>query len=179
MSAPAPPRPGKLLAGFFLGHQSLAGQLLQRLEGLFGPIDLVSRWFPFDFTAYYTREMGRPLFRRMVAFKRLFEQEQLPDVKHLTNAIEADFTVHGRRMVNIDPGYLLLERLVLATGKNFSHRIYIGRGIYADLTLVYRKGKFEPLPWTFPDYADSRLQDFLYKVREKYAHDLKRHQNER
>jgi len=173
MSVPAPSRPAKLLVGFFLGHQNLAATLMERMEGLFGPIDLVSRWFPFDYTDYYTREMGTPLYRRMLAFKRLIDQEQLPDIKHLTNTIESDHATHGGRIVNIDPGYLLLERLVLATGKNFSHRIYLRRGIYADLTLIYRKGRFESLPWTYPDYADSRLQAFLHKVRKKYAHDLK------
>jgi hypothetical protein len=108
-----------------------------------------------------------------LAFKNLIDQEQLPDIKHQTNAIESAFTREGRREVNIDPGYLLLERLVLATGKNFSHRIYLRRGIYADLTLVYRKERFASLPWTYPDYADARLQAFLLEVREKYALDLK------
>jgi hypothetical protein len=173
MSVPAPPRPAKLLVGFFLVHQALAGTILERLEDLFGPMDLVSRWFAFDYTEYYVPEMGRPLFRRIVAFKHLIDQEQLADIKHQTNAIESDLTADGRRRVNIDPGYLLLERLVLATGKNFSHRIYLRRGIYADLTLIYRKGRFESLSWTYPDYADERLQEFLFKVRKKYARDLK------
>ena len=173
MSVPVPSRPAKLLIGFFLAHQNLAGTIMERLEDLFGPIDLVSRWLSFDYTDYYTREMGAPLYRRMVAFKRLIDQEQLPDIKHLTNAIEADYASHGGRVVNIDPGYLLLERLVLATGKNFSHRIYLRRGIYADLTLIYRQGRFESLPWTYPDYADVQLQDFLFMVRKKYALDLK------
>jgi hypothetical protein len=173
MSVPVPSRPAKLLIGFFLARQKLAGTILERLEDLFGPIDLVSRWLPFDYTDYYTREMGAPLYRRMVAFKRLIDQEQLPDIKHLTNAIEDDHAAPAGRVVNIDPGYLLLERLVLATGKNYSHRIYLRRGIYADLTLIYRQGRFESLPWTYPDYADVQLQDFLFKVRKKYALDLK------
>jgi hypothetical protein len=173
MSVPASPRPAKLLVGFFTAHQQLAGTLMERLEASFGPVDLVSRWLPFDFTDYYATEMGTPLYRRMVAFKRLVDQEALPDIKHLTNALEAEFTRKGSRAVNIDPGYLLLERLVLATGKNFSHRIYLRRGIYADLTLIYRKGHFESLPWTYPDYRDDHLQDFLLKVRNKYALDLK------
>jgi len=173
MSVPASPRPAKLLVGFFMAHQQLAGTLMERLEAHFGPIDLVSRWLPFDFTDYYTREMGTPLYRRMVAFKRLVDQDALPDIKHLTNALETEFMCKGSRVVNIDPGYLLLERLVLATGKNFSHRIYLRRGIYADLTLMYRKGRFQSLPWTYPDYMDDHLQDFLLKVRTKYALDLK------
>jgi hypothetical protein len=75
--------------------------------------------------------------------------------------------------VNIDPGYLLFERFVLASGKNFSHRIYIGRQIYADLTLVFRKGAFETLPWTYPDYADCPIRGFLERARKKYAVNLK------
>ena len=173
MSVPASSRPAKLLVGFFTAHRQLAGTLMERLEAHFGSVDLVSRWLPFDFTDYYTREMGTPLYRRMVAFKPLVDQEALPDIKHLTNALETEFTREGSRAVNIDPGYLLLERLVLATGKNFSHRIYLRRGIYADLTLIYRKGHFESLPWTYPDYRDKHLQAFLLKVRHKYALDLK------
>lgn len=119
MSVPVPSRPAKLLVGFFLGHQSLAGTLMDRMEDLFGPLDLVSRWLPFDYTDYYTREMGAPLYRRMVAFKRLIDQAQLPDIKHLTNALESDHATRDGRVVNIDPGYLLLERFVLATGKIF------------------------------------------------------------
>ena len=172
MSVPGPPRPAKLVVGFFLRQRHLAETVVARLEDLFGPVDIVSRWLPFDFTTYYEREMGGPLFRRVAAFKHLIAQEQLPDIKHQTNAVEADFAAEGRRGINVDPGYMLLERFVLATGKNFSHRIYLRRGIYADLTLVYRKGRFESLPWTYPDYADARLQAFLYKVRRKYALDL-------
>jgi len=173
MSVPAPPRPAKLMVGFFLVRQALAEAVIARLEDLYGPVDLVSPWLAFDYTDYYAQEMGQPLYRRLVAFKDLVDQERLPDIKHQTNDLETAFTCDGRRSVNIDPGYLLLERLVLATGKNFSHRIYLRRGIYADLTLIYRKGRFESLPWTYPDYADRRLQDFLFKVRRKYALDLK------
>jgi hypothetical protein len=174
MSVPAPPRPAKLIVGFFLARQTLAEAVAGRLADLFGPVDLASEWLPFDFTDYYEKEMGRPLYRQLLAFKNLIDQEQLPDIKHQTNAIESAFAREDRREVNIDPGYLLLERLVLATGKNFSHRIYLRRGIYADLTLVYRKERFESLPWTYPDYADARLQAFLFEVRKKYASDLKK-----
>ena len=80
----------------------------------------------------------------------------------------------GKRSVNIDPGYLLYERFVLATGKNYSHRIYVGQGIYADLTLIFQKGAYRPLPWTYPDYADAPMADFLMEVRHKYGEDIKK-----
>jgi len=84
------------------------------------------------------------------------------------------YSLNQGRRANIDPGYLLYERFVLASGKNFAHRIYIGHCIYADLTLIYRKGAFETLPWTYPDYADQPILSFLERVRKKYAVDIKR-----
>jgi len=139
----------------------------------FGPVDLTSSWFPFDFTAYYEPEMGTPLFRRMLAFRTRVNQGALAEIKHLTNDLEQKYSIGGKRTINIDPGYLLHERFVLATGKNFSHRIYIGQQIYADLTLMYQKGRFQPLPWTFPDYADKKMRAYLQRVRQKYVLDVK------
>ncbi|MGA6927708.1 MAG: DUF4416 family protein, partial [Desulfosarcina sp.] len=118
-------------------------------------------------------EMGTPLSRRMIVFKPLIEQLQLAAIKGMTNRLEDKYRQQGGRRVNIDPGYLLPERFVLATGKNFTHRIYVGDGIYADLTLIYRKGAFRTLPWTYPDYADRQLIDFLSLVRKKYMVGLK------
>jgi hypothetical protein len=137
-------------------------------------VDLVSPWLPFDFTSYYEPEMGAPLFRRIFVFKPLIAQEDLPAVKIRTNRLENDHAEGERRRINIDPGYLLLEKFVLATGKNFAHRIYIGQGIYADLTLTYTKGAFQTLPWTYPDYASAEIRQFLLQVRHKYSMDLKK-----
>ena len=173
MSQPRPAAPAKLVIGFLLRDKALAGGVIEELGSFFGPLDLVSPWLPFDFTDYYAREMGTPLYRRLVVYKRLVEQDKLPDIKHITNRIEARGTVQGRRKVNIDPGLLLLERFVLATGKNFTHRVYLGRGIYADLTLIYRQGAFHTLPWTYPDYADARHQAFLRQARRKLQRDMK------
>jgi hypothetical protein len=173
MSQPKEPMPGKLVVSVFLKEKTLIKSVAEKLMENFGTVDLISAWMPFDWTTYYQSEMGEPLYRRMMVFTRLVEQHALPDIKLTTNNIEKEFVLGSRRRVNIDPGYLLLERFVLATGKNFSHRIYIGKQIYADLTLVYRKGRFQALPWTFPDYADHGMHGFLEKAREKYAFDLK------
>jgi hypothetical protein len=117
--------------------------------------------------------MGEPLFRRVMAFGGLINQGALASIKRTTNAIEDTYAIEGKRRVNIDPGYMLAERFVLATGKNFTHRIYIGGGIYADLTLMYQKGAFRALPWTYPDYAGEKMQDFLTLVRDRYLRDMK------
>lgn len=174
MSLPQPPTPAKLIAGFFLKDKSLAGDIAQDLQDRLGSVDMVSAWLNFDYTTYYGKEMGAPLSRRLMVFTSLVEQTKLAGIKRMTNELEQKYRRQGQRRVNIDPGYLLPERFVLATGKNFTHRIYIGQGIYADLTLIYRKGAFRTLPWTYPDYADSRLIDFLTLVRKKYMVDLKR-----
>ena len=127
---------------------------------------------PFDYTSYYENEMGAPLFRRVFAFDKLIRQNDLAAIKLDTNHIEQKYTQNGKRRVNIDPGYMLHERFVLASGKNFSHRIYLDEGIYADLTLMYINGSFQKLPWTYPDYADRPMQTVLERIRKKYIADL-------
>lgn len=168
MSRPKPPEPAKLIAGLFTPEKGLCAPVVAVLEKQFGPVDFVSRWLLFDYTDYYTPEMGGPLFRRVLSFKRLIEQDQLPRIKNYTNALEQKWVRNGKRRINIDPGYLLPARFVLATGKNFAHRIYIGHSIYADLTLLYENGRFKTLPWTYPDYADPSLQVVLGQIRDKY-----------
>ena len=173
MSAPRPPMPAKLVIGIFLKDKSLARPVAEAFELEFGPADLVSPWFPFLDTAYYEPEMGAPLFRRMFAFRELVEQDSLSDIKLVTNRIESAHLQNGMRTVNIDPGYLLYERFVLATGKNFAHRIHTGKGIYADLTLIWQNGNYRELPWTYPDYARENVLGFLGTVRDRFRAGLK------
>jgi hypothetical protein len=173
MSVPTEAKPGKLVIGLLLHHRSLLPAVVADLKARCGPIDMISPWFRFDFTDYYHDEMGAPLYRRILIFRDLLPQDQLAEIKLKTNGVEERYTQDTKRQVNIDPGYLLYERFVLATGKNFTHRIYIGKRIYADLTLIYQKGDFQTLPWTYPDYADRQMRSFLLGVRQKYASDLK------
>ncbi len=173
MSTPRPPQPAKLVISLFMKDKELVEPVSEELIRKFGDADMVSAWLPFDYTSYYAAEMGMPLFRRMFAFKTLIQQECLAKIKLLTNEIEKKYSQESRRNINIDPGYLLLERFVLATGKNFTHRIYIGQNIYADLTLTYQKGDFRTLPWTYPDYADENMLIFLRQVRARYAANLR------
>jgi len=173
MSRPQTPKPAKLVIGFFLKEKDLVVPVVEALTEKFGPVDIVSSWLPFNFTTYYEPEMGKPLFRRMLAFETLIKQSALSEIKRITNDLERAYLKNSKRMVNLDPGYLLRERFVLATGKNYSHRIYIGQRIYADLTLIYSKGRFIKLPWTYPDYAEQNMLIYLERVRNKYVIDLK------
>ena len=168
MSIPQKPKPAKLVIGFFLKQKQLLDELADDLCARFGAVDIISGWLPFDFTTYYAAELGAPLFRRLFSFEKLIQQDELAKIKLSTNQLEHNYTQNGKRRVNIDPGYMLHERFVLASGKNFSHRIYLDEGIYADLTLIYHKGSFQKLPWTYPDYTDSSMQTVLERIRRKY-----------
>ena len=173
MSRPQPAAPAKLIIGMILREKKIVGEVAEELIHIFGRVDLMSPWLPFDFTTYYQAEMGRPLFRRLFAFGPLIEQTALAGIKLKTNDLEKKWSQNEKRRINLDPGYLLAERFVLATGKNFAHRIYLEEGIYADLTLVYRKNGFHHLPWTYPGYRQPDMQRFLALIRLKYMHDLK------
>ena len=173
MSTPRPPDPAKLVISVFMKEKGLLPEVFPRLEAVAGSLDMMSKWLDFDFTDYYYREMGQPLYRKILAFRPLIDQEALAGIKQATNAVEQAFLHKGNRQINIDPGYLLPSRFILATGKDYSHRIYIGQQIYADLTLMVTKQGFKTLEWTYPDYASSQVVDFLTRVREKYLMDLK------
>lgn len=174
MSTPREPMKAKLIIGLFMKYKNMLQPFAEKLQHAFGPLDMVSSWIPFNYTSYYETEMGTPLFRRILTFEKLVAQDELAEIKIYTNKLELQFLEHGKRQINADPGILSHERFVLATGKNFSHRIYLKNGIFADLTLIFTQGKFQELPWTYPDYRDKSILSFLEKVRGKYLLDIKR-----
>lgn len=172
MSSLRSPEPVKLIIGMFSPHREAFAPVVAQLADAFGEPDMISAWMPFDQTDYYTAEMGGPLVRRMVAFSETMDPGRLPAVKHFCHDLEQRLMTGTGRSVNIDPGYLTRSRFVLATGKDFTHRIYIGDAVYADLTLVVQAGKLSPLPWTYPDYRQPEMLWFLERARSKYLEDL-------
>lgn len=173
MSIPAEPTPAKLIIGIFTGEKKCFSSVAKELVTKFGMADITSQWIPFNYTSYYASEMGGGLFRRIMSFETLIGQDELSEIKLFTNEIEKRHAESGNRIVNIDPGYMLPSRFILATGKDYAHRVYIGKGIYADLTLMFGKGGVQTLPWTYPDYADKSIISYLECVRNKYIKDLK------
>lgn len=165
MSRRSVPPPGVLVASVIYRDEEAYRRLLPRLAARFGPVSSVGGPFPFDRTDYYEREMGPELVRRFVVFEAPLARDGLVGAKLAAWELEAEFSADGRRAVNIDPGLLTDENFVLATGKNYSHRVYLGEGVFADLALVYRKGSYAPLPWTYPDYADDAIRSYLGSVR--------------
>ena len=168
-----PPRKALLISGLIYKKGLDLQEILSDISSDFGEIMDVSETVPFSWTNYYEREMGKGLLRCFLSFKGLVEQDVLPDIKHIAMDIEEKWSLEGKRMVNIDPGILTAERLVLATTKNYTHRIYLGKGIYADLTLIFQNKNFRELPWTYPDYKSRLCIDFLMGARRKYLSMLK------
>ena len=177
MGSVRPPNQAKLFCGLLAGDTDLLAEVRRRLAKQFGPVEAVSEIWPFDCTDYYGDEMGEDIKRQFVVFEELLSVERLPDVKRLTNALEERFALDlgspaGIRPVNLDPGYLTLSKLVLATTKDYSHRLYLQAGIYAEVTLRYEIGDWRPWPWTYPDYAADTYHPFFRQVREAYKTQL-------
>jgi hypothetical protein len=173
MSIPQDPKPAKLFVSVIAGSRGHIAKVLSKLTGSYGILDFVSPLLAFDYTDYYYAEMGQPLVRRFASFEGLIPQDDLAQIKVQTNLLENEQSAGGKRRVNIDPGYLLAERLVLASGKNYAHRIYLSGGIYADLTLIYRDQEYRPLAWTYPDYAELKVRNWLRALRQKYLLQLR------
>jgi len=160
--------PVKLVVGLLSSDRALLAQAESALAEGFGTVSAKSQELPFTFTDYYEKEMGPNLIRQWVAFHDLVEAEQIVDFKKTTGSLEKRFLgLNGKRRVNIDPGLLSLHNLVLASTKGFAHRIYLRSGIYADLALIFQSGKFQPLPWTYPDYQTPVCQEFLMRCRKE------------
>ncbi len=173
MSEPKEPLPAKVVTAILFNPLLSQRQFFEVLEDEFGEIDFVSENLRFKYSKYYEPEMGENLIKRFVAYKALKKQDELVTLKLLSIEIEKRFGVNKKRRLNIDPGLLTLERFVLATGKNYSHRIYLQKGIFADLTLIFKKGSYTPLPWTYPDYKEPLVIGWLNKIRQKYNYQLK------
>jgi len=140
----------------------------QQLTDRLGPLEEEIGPMPFHFTSYYDKELGTGIKRWLWVFSDLVDGSDLLRIKLFVNELEQAYSEAGCRCFNLDPGLMTLGNFVLATGKNNAHRIYLGEGIFADLTLMYRSGTYRPLEWTYPDYADSQLIDILNTLRKKY-----------
>ncbi|MBM4338578.1 MAG: DUF4416 family protein [Deltaproteobacteria bacterium] len=174
MGKPSKPRPAKLFMSLIAGEDDIVYQGMEALRKDFGTIDFVSEKFQFDFTDYYTEEMGRNLFRHFITFEKLIGRDSLPEIKLATNHLEERLAgSNGNRQINIDPGYLSHAHVILATTKAYAHRPYLEKGIYADLTLIYRGKSFQALEWTYPDYRQEATIELFNQIRKQYLEMIK------
>jgi hypothetical protein len=163
------PGPVKLFVGMLSNEVSLFDELVQKLRNVYGPVDLESPVWPWEHSAYYADEMGADLKRKFVFFERLIRPGAIPGIKVATNELEQHYLDErdGRR-INLDPGYLDSAKLVLVSTKDFSHRIYLDLGIYGEVTLIYSKNDYQPLPYTYRDYRSEEYRSVFRKARDLY-----------
>lgn len=149
------PEQVKILFGLLYPDLEWLSRIEEAIESHWGRIDMRSEPFDFHYTHYYADEMGERLMRSWCTVKNLASPADLADWKVLSNQLEEKWSREENRIVNIDPGYICLSKLILASAKDFAQRIYLGRGIYAEITLSFTGGTFIPMPWTYPDYRDA------------------------
>ncbi len=155
---PTPPESALLLVGALFSNEDIYLKALHRLEDCFGDMLMESPAIQWDFSEHYKEELGEPIFRRFIFFRGLIEQDRLAGAKLKACEIENSLSANGKRTINLDPGYLTVAKLVLASTKDYSHRIYLTDGIFAEVTLSYSKDKvrYVPFPYTYKDYCDDR-----------------------
>jgi hypothetical protein len=163
----------KLFCGIISSGAKTEQKALATLEKKFGEIDLTSTVMPFDFSDYYNREMGNNLKRFWISFKKLITATDITWIKVFTNSIEDSFAVNNKRLINIDPGYITPANIILATTKDYSHRIYLSSGIYGEVTAIYKKAEVVKLPWSYPDYLSNQATKFLLKARKDLIEQLR------
>jgi hypothetical protein len=156
-------------------YERLFEEATSVLQERFGPVDLKSHIIPFDFTDYYREEMGEGLKRIFISFRQLILPEEIVEIKLHTNRIEEKFLYPGtrNRMINLDPGYIAAGKLVLATTKDHAHRVYLGKGIFAEATLRFFKGSFRPWEWTYPDYRTDEYIRIFNRIRRIYMQQIR------
>ncbi len=166
------PHSVKLIIGMLAKNKKLFDFVEEFFVNEFGKIDYRSPVLVFDHTEYYKKEMGYLLKRRFISFDKLILPERLAKIKLVTNSLEEKFArrknSHLKRRINIDPGYISDSKLVLATTKDYFHRIYLNKGIFAEVTLTWKRGSFQPFEWTYPDYKTTEYTKILNHIRNTY-----------
>ncbi len=166
MAEPKVPPPGALVSAVMVGADAPWEEVLDALSQEWGKVAMEGPGYPFIHSSYYQEEMGVELEKRFYLWSKPLPQDGLPKAKLFSNSVERRFSrPDGTRRVNVDPGLLTLHSLVLATAKGYSHRVYLGEGIFAEVTLLFRDGEFRPLPWTYPDYAQEEVRRFMMRAR--------------
>jgi hypothetical protein len=179
------PKPAKLIISMFTSDKSLFNLYKKKLIKKFGKVDIESNAQPFNFTDYYKEEIGENLIQKLFSFSTLIRQDELAEIKIITNDLENNNidknikknTIHHKRKINLDPGYIILDKYILASTKNGPSRIYLNQGIYAEITLRFINKSFVPCEYTYPNYKTNEYINFLNSVRLKYKLQLRKNSN--
>lgn len=166
MGTASPPAEVTFFFGVLYHPEVPLDSVLGRLDERFGTRQFEYGPVPFSWSDYYTKEMGGSLEKYYYSYQTGIDRATLPDIKRYTNSLESSFSdPDGKRRVNIDPGYVARDKVVLATTKDFYHRLYLADGIFGEVTLHYRRGKFRYFSWTYPDFRDPEVMRFLERIR--------------
>lgn len=168
MAHSVPVDPVKYFVAALYRRDAFPPSIENELSARWGAIDLRGAEHPFDLTDYYREEMGEPLVRRILSFERLMPPTELVAMKLACNQIEDVSASGGRRVVNLDCGYLDHHKVVLASCKGAGHKLYLDHGIWGDMTCRWQKGAYRPFEWSFPDFKEGRYQQDLAAIRERY-----------
>ncbi len=172
MAEPVIPQKAKLFIGIIFNTEEIMLKARKKLERKFGKVDLETMFIPFTHTPYY-KEIGPNLYKVFFSFEKLIARDRLADIKLYTNSIEKNFSVKKNRTINIDPGYLTLSNVFLASCKEFFHRAYIGKGIYIENEYQYVNKQYICWDWTYPDYKKSEYMSFFRDLRRIYHGQIK------
>ncbi len=164
--------PVKLISGIITGDENNFDIVQGILSKKFGAVDYKSPIYDFNLTDYYRKEMGPSPKRQFLSFSESTAPTKLAKIKLFTNKLEKRYSKNGKRLINIDPGYVTASKLVLATTKDYSHRIYLDKGIFAEVTLYFKSGSFQPFEWTYPDYKTRDYIESFNHIREIYMQQI-------
>lgn len=149
----------------------LRDEIIKALEMHLGKTDFIGPWRVFDHTAYYTPEMGEGLKRCLVSFDKCISMGEAASLKHITKEVEDTYRRDGKRSVNLDPGYVDLHKVMLASGKGGGHMIMLAKDVFLDFLLWYNKG-WQTLPWTYPDFRNGIYFEELENIRDLFKHQM-------
>jgi len=173
--------PVKFIVGLLAISQEILAEARELVAREFGAVESLSAVWPFNSTKYYGKEMSERLLRQFASLAEPGDPADIVKFKLTCNSAElADARERGRgqrRAINLDPGYITPAKLVLASTKDYSHRVYLGRGIYAEVTLQYESGSWRSFPWSYPDYRGPSYHEFFSQVRKRLLEQLRKQEN--
>jgi hypothetical protein len=173
MAKPVIPVKAKLFIGVLTSSEEFVQQAEKRLSRKYGKIDHKSANIPFSHTKYYN-SLGSEPFKVLFSFRKLIHRERIAEIKRFTNILERNISGKNKRKINIDPGYLTLSSVFLASCKDYFHRAYLRKGVYIENELRYVNKKYEPWDWTYPDYIKQEYLDFFYNIRQIYYDQIRK-----
>lgn len=175
MAEPVIPPRVKLFIGVIYESEDLLLQLEKILIKKYGQVDFRTMRIPFVNTDHY-QYMGLNLYKIFYSFEKLIKRERIVKIKLHTNRLEKKLSKagKGKRKINIDPGYLTLSNVFLASCKDYFHRAYLGRGVYLENEYRYVEKRFQSWDWTYPDYKKQEYMSFFYNIRRIYHNQLRK-----